>query len=382
MAHKQLVEICNQQVEIDLQKTNWIPFCMGGEQWYAAEVYFVDNSIGVETATTKIYKQGADGTIVTSIAALPKIDGYCSDLTSCASIGDTTTVPSKLLSNAEIDTIMFNLLGVNVPKQYANLPSTAFPQTINYQGTSGNIFYGYNIDLSKYTCGSNVIANVTLMYTPLGDSDPVDTGLDIVFLAANTGYNTLNFNSIISGTAFPSYPTKVVTKLYPALPTTVQTIGATYNVTGLDSLNIVSYVQGITAADKVRIEGIMVEITGGNFTDCFTVTKVKDCNSEATLDVLKQMLAQSTNKIQRSHENYVITGTTPLVIPSGLISISVTKTNGTGVVNISGDNGTNYPLTVLNENFSDGVNEAVSTLSAYIITGSLGGTTYKVHLIR
>jgi len=86
--------------------------------------------------------------------------------------------------------------------------------------------------------------------------------------------------------------------------------------------------------------------------------------------------------VQRSHYNYVITGTTPLVIPSGAISISITKTNGIGVVNISGDNATLYPLTTDNENFSDGVLESVSTLSAYTITGSLAGTTYKVHLIR
>ena len=85
---------------------------------------------------------------------------------------------------------------------------------------------------------------------------------------------------------------------------------------------------------------------------------------------------------QRIHQNFVVTGTTPLVIPSGAISISVTKTNNTGVVNISGDNGTNFPLTFNRENFADSVNEAVSTLSAYTITGTLAGTTYKVHIIR
>lgn len=86
--------------------------------------------------------------------------------------------------------------------------------------------------------------------------------------------------------------------------------------------------------------------------------------------------------VQRIHENFVVTGTTPLVIPAGAISISVTKTNTTGVVNISGDNGTNFPLTFNRENFADSVNEAVSTLSAYTITGTAAGTTYKVHIIR
>ena len=86
--------------------------------------------------------------------------------------------------------------------------------------------------------------------------------------------------------------------------------------------------------------------------------------------------------IQRIHENFVVTGTTPLIIPAGAISISVTKTNNTGVVNISGDNATAFPLTFNRENFTDGVNEEVSTLSEYTITGTLAGTTYKVHIIR
>ncbi len=91
---------------------------------------------------------------------------------------------------------------------------------------------------------------------------------------------------------------------------------------------------------------------------------------------------ETTPVIQRIHENFVVTGTTPLVIPVGAISISITKTNTTGVVNISGDNATVFPLTFNRENFTDNVNEAVSTLSAYTITGTLAGTTFKVHIIR
>ena len=85
---------------------------------------------------------------------------------------------------------------------------------------------------------------------------------------------------------------------------------------------------------------------------------------------------------QRTHENFVVTGTTPLVIPEGLLSISVTKTNNTGIVNISGDNGVDFPLELQGESFGDGLNEGVSTLSAYTITGTLAGTTYKIHIIR
>ena len=215
---------------------------------------------------------------------------------SCGAVGEVTTIPSKLLSNAEIDTIMFNLLGVNVPKQYANLPNTSFPQIINYQGTTGNIFYGYNIDTSKYACGTNVRANVTLLYTPLGDSDPVDTGLDIIFLGANSTYIPLDFTGT-NGTPVPLYPTKVVTKLYPAIPASLQSIGATYDITGLSSFNILSYVQGINATDSVRIEGLAIEIISGDFTACQIALPVKDCNSTAILDALKQILNKQPNAV-------------------------------------------------------------------------------------
>lgn len=372
-------------VETDLIKTNWLPLCVDGVQWYVSEKSTFDNSTSIESSVTKIYKQGANG-VVTNIAPVGTniSEGYCVSSTTCGAVGDVNLIPTKLLSHTEIDAIMFNLLGVNVGKQYADLPSTAFPQTINYQGTIGNIFFGYNLNTSKYKCGTSVIANFTIMYTPLGDADPSpgDTGLDIIFLATNPSAVTLPFNSIISGTAFPPYPTQVITKLYPALPTTVQTIGASYDITGFDSINILSYVQGISAVDKVRIEGIMVEIVSGDFTDCYFVAPVKECNSSSILDAIKQQTAQVTNKIQRVHENYVVTGTTPLVIPSGAISISVTKTNNAGVVNVSGDNATAFPLTFNRENFTDSVNEGYSTLSAYTITGTLAGTTYKVHIIR
>jgi hypothetical protein len=90
----------------------------------------------------------------------------------------------------------------------------------------------------------------------------------------------------------------------------------------------------------------------------------------------------ATAPTQRIHENFVITGTTPLVIPAGVFSISVTKTSTIGVVNINGNNGTDFPLTFNRENFSDSINEEVSTLSAYTITGTLAGSSYKVHIIR
>ena len=74
MSHKQLVEICNPQLEIDLQKTNWLPICISGVQWYVAENSTIDNATGSETSIVKIYKQTtaiANNTdIVNAFAAL------------------------------------------------------------------------------------------------------------------------------------------------------------------------------------------------------------------------------------------------------------------------------------------------------------------------
>jgi hypothetical protein len=82
MGHKVIAEICNfpEQVgEIDLLKTNWLPICVGGVQWYVAEVSNVNNTTGVETVPTKIYKQGANGAIVTipPIGIAVGQEGYC-----------------------------------------------------------------------------------------------------------------------------------------------------------------------------------------------------------------------------------------------------------------------------------------------------------------
>jgi len=89
-----------------------------------------------------------------------------------------------------------------------------------------------------------------------------------------------------------------------------------------------------------------------------------------------------TNVPARKRSNFVITGTTPLFIGGNALSIIVTKTSSAGQVLINGDNGIDYPLDAQYEIFTDGVNEEVSTLTSYTITGSTPTTTYKVHLIR
>lgn len=84
----------------------------------------------------------------------------------------------------------------------------------------------------------------------------------------------------------------------------------------------------------------------------------------------------------RQHDNYEVLGTSPLVIPEGIISITVVKDSIDGEVLISGNNSINYILRVEGESFSESVDENISRLSSYTITGSTTSTRFKVHLIK
>ena len=132
---------------------------------------------------------------------------------------------------------------------------------------------------------------------------------------------------------------------------------------------------------KIQAQLVKQKTSTGEIVDKFYTIGLNPTEVILTGDEIITSGSCNYNK-QRIHENFVITGTTPLTIPDGAISISVTKTNASGIVNISGDNGIAFPLTFNRENFTDSVNESISTLSAYTITGTLAGTTYKVHIIR
>ena len=81
MSHKQLVEVCNfpiQLNELDLQKTNRLPICVGWTTtWYVAETSTFDNSTGVESAPIKIYKQWANWAITATAPVGVITEWYC-----------------------------------------------------------------------------------------------------------------------------------------------------------------------------------------------------------------------------------------------------------------------------------------------------------------
>jgi len=86
MAHKQNVSICNWNeissyvTENDLIKTNWLPICIGGSQWYVAEYSIFNNNTLIESTVFKIYKQGANGSVTITAPVGSITEGYCSQI--------------------------------------------------------------------------------------------------------------------------------------------------------------------------------------------------------------------------------------------------------------------------------------------------------------
>jgi hypothetical protein len=129
MGHKKLVEVCNfpiPSIELDLLKTNWLPICVNGIQWYVAEQSIINNSTGTETLI-KIYKQGANGVISTSAPVGVIIDGYCQTSISIEDASqnritgalalNSTTITNPLFTGAR-DVTVYNSKNVTVAFEY------------------------------------------------------------------------------------------------------------------------------------------------------------------------------------------------------------------------------------------------------------------------
>lgn len=243
----------------------------------------------------------------------------------------------------------------------------------------GTISYAFSAPLKVTLSYSGVtIANDTIRYywTDFGDgyndvgSNPSHTyNADGSYEVKSYGV-TLSGNKILLTAKEVNISNGVITYAPPSLP---QPVTASYNV--LVSSAFQDYCGSLLVGSPYNADGTAYTVIGDLETDRPIIIDELEDNADYQAAIV-------STPTQRIHENFVITGTAPLVIPAGAISISVTKTNNTGIVNISGDNSINFPLTFNRENFADSVNEEVSTLSAYTITGTAAGTTYKVHIIR
>ena len=78
-------------VENDLVRTNWLPICVDGAEWYVGERSEFNNTTGVETLV-KVYKEGADGAIVLVAPTGTITEGYCPSIVTPAVQVDQTHV--------------------------------------------------------------------------------------------------------------------------------------------------------------------------------------------------------------------------------------------------------------------------------------------------
>jgi len=104
------IEPCADADEIDLLHTNWLPICVDGVQWYVADKYTYNNITGIEGIPVKVYKQGANGAIVTVAPTGTVIaDGICAISQpvpysyGCIGIRDTETIPNTYGFNLVAD---------------------------------------------------------------------------------------------------------------------------------------------------------------------------------------------------------------------------------------------------------------------------------------
>jgi len=257
--------------------------------------------------------------------------------------------------------------------------------------TTFHTLLGNNLDIQgdglTYHMGAGINANIsgstyigaqfTYTFNLIGEDDPgdpADFGITVWDNVAGTS---------VTATSITSTATYAGDAQGSGLNVPFYAWGApgTYTIVWTGDLPVGDYTIGYMNQNFSPADHVELQVTH-NLVDSMTTSKAQlVALDQCTIDALTPVPVV-TPIVQRRHENFVQTGTTPLVIPAGAISISITKTNTTGVVNISGDNATVFPLTFNRENFTDNVNEAVSTLSAYTITGTLAGTTFKVHIIR
>lgn len=72
-------ESTTSNLEIDNDTISWLPICVAGVQWFVGDIIQTDNSTG-EYTSSKVYKLGASGNIVTVQPTGVIINGNCSDL--------------------------------------------------------------------------------------------------------------------------------------------------------------------------------------------------------------------------------------------------------------------------------------------------------------
>ena len=135
-------------VETDLIKTNWLPLCVDGVQWYVSEKSTFDNSTSIESSVTKIYKQGANGSISTSTPVGTIVEGYCQILTTAENGSQNRITAALALNSVTVanptftgarDVTVYNSKNVTVAFEYTTtINGIMHRQNIPANGTWSN----------------------------------------------------------------------------------------------------------------------------------------------------------------------------------------------------------------------------------------------------
>ena len=167
------IEPCADADEIDLLHTNWLTICVDGVQWYVADKYTYNNITGLEGIPVKVYKQGANGAIVTVAPTGTVIaDGICQVaetlpynfvcIETPPALAGTNAFKSRVFTDASLAsgtagwkgvmidaTTQANILAATLPTNYVfqinsfgvTLPYPTVPITVEVNLTSGNFAF-------------------------------------------------------------------------------------------------------------------------------------------------------------------------------------------------------------------------------------------------
>lgn len=128
--------------QLNLVVSNWLPLCVDGVQWYVREAQVVDSNLGAATITTKEYKQGANGAIVTTAPTGTAIsEGVCI-------VPETTFFEREVCITIDGSTESYEVI-----KVYTRDQTTGVSTLIHYETKAGAILTGTIVEVCC-TCES------------------------------------------------------------------------------------------------------------------------------------------------------------------------------------------------------------------------------------
>ena len=163
------VEPCAAPTEFDVVPSNWLPLCVDGVQWYVRESQVIDNNLGTVTITNKEYKQGANGTIVTTAPTGTTItEGVCE-------------APKKAIFEKDVCvTIDGSPENYEVIKVYHRDQATGVSTLLHYETKAGIVLTGTIVEVC---CDCDSVCDV-----------PTNTANKVAF-----GYATLFNGRMVAG---------------------------------------------------------------------------------------------------------------------------------------------------------------------------------------